>query len=106
MSKRRREFPSTPGGSAVYENDDEWIQAMVSYVKNPTEESSLMPGAHEKFGLMPALPLPDEDLKQIADFLRHAELQKPGWYDQHYTEEHGSGGPQKMRRGRASTATE
>ena len=90
----------------VYENDDEWIQAMVNYVQKPTKESSLMPGAHEKFGLMPSLPLPDEDLKQIADFLRHADLQKPGSYDQHYTEEHGSGGPQKMRRGKPATAKE
>ena len=89
-----------------YEDDAEWIQAVVDYVKKPTEEASLMPGARIKFGIMPALPLPDEDLKQIADFLRHADLQKPGWYDQHYKEEHGSGGPQKMRRGQPSTATE
>lgn len=61
----------------TYDDDKAWIDAVVSYVQKPSIEASIMPGAQKKFGLMPALPLPEEDLRAIAEFLRTTDFKHP-----------------------------
>ena len=68
----------------------ERVDAIVSYTLNPDEENALMPGAINKFGPMARMPLPEDQLMQIAIYLSIAEFEKPGGYDKHYAEEHGS----------------
>lgn len=54
----------------VYENRTDAVSAMVSFMKNPTEEkSALGPGAIERFGLMPPMSLSDEELETVAAWL-------------------------------------
>jgi hypothetical protein len=48
-----------------------------------------MPGAIRKFGLMPAFPLPDEELQAVAEFLYDSDMSLPDWYKEHYAAEHG-----------------
>lgn len=48
-------------------------QAIVTWVKAPDPQKSLMPGAIQKFKIMPPFPLPDEDLEAIATYLFHAD---------------------------------
>ncbi len=47
-------------------------QAIVNWAKAPEARKSHMPGAIQKFKLMPPLPLPDEDLDAIAAYLYSA----------------------------------
>jgi hypothetical protein len=68
----------------------ERVDAIISYTKRPTVEDALMPGAIQRFGQMSPMPLPDDQLRQIAIYLSVGEFAKPGWYDAHYAEEHGS----------------
>ncbi len=49
-----------------YPQKEDFIRAVRQWVKKPTVEKSLMPGARKKFGLMPAFPYPDEDLEKMA----------------------------------------
>lgn len=49
-------------------------KAIVDWTKEPDPAKSLMPGAISKFNLMPAMPLPDEDLEAIAAYLYSAEF--------------------------------
>lgn len=79
----------------AYPGKDEFVDAVAKWAKAPDKEKSLMPGALKKFGLMAALPLPDEQLRQIADYLYQNEFAKPGWYDRHYRAEHGNKKPNK-----------
>lgn len=66
----------------------ERVEAIHSFVKKPDPEKVLMPGAVKRFGVMMAMPLPDDQLKQIGIFLATGEFEEPVWYQAHYAEEH------------------
>lgn len=64
-----------------------FTEQLIAYVQQPDEDISRMPGARKRFGLMPALPLPEAQLTEIASYIYHGDLEKPGWFDQHFQEE-------------------
>jgi len=50
---------------------DQFERAQVfirDYVQSPDQNKALMPGAVQRFGLMPALPLPDEVLNKVSHY--------------------------------------
>lgn len=60
---------------------EEFIKDFMSFLENPSEDISKMPGAIRNFGLMPYQKFPQEALEQIADYLyEHNPLDetKPG----------------------------
>ena len=73
----------------AYPRRDDFINYIVQWVKQPDASRSLMPGAVRRFGVMPALPYPDEQVRKIATFLYDTDLKIPGWYREHYEAEHG-----------------
>lgn len=60
---------------------------LVRFVQRPNPDYSKMPGARRRFGLMPALPLPDEELEAIAAFIFYTDLDAPEWFEAHQKEE-------------------
>ena len=70
-------------------NKQEFVNAIVNWVPEPSNENALMPGAIRRFGLMPALPLSEQDLTAIAEFIYDEKFDKPDWYQKHYKSEHG-----------------
>ena len=62
---------------------DEFTKEMIDFICNPSEEKSKMKGAIEKFNLMPQLSYQEEDLKKIAAYLYHTELEHPKGHQQH-----------------------
>lgn len=60
-------------------NKEEFIDNMVSFIKNPTEETSKMPNAIEEFGLMPYQFYPENTLRQIADYMFDSEIEVAEW---------------------------
>lgn len=59
-----------------------FIEKMVQFVNNPTEQNSMMPGAVRNFGLMPKLMYNEEDLKLIAGYIYDNNLSSPEWLAQ------------------------
>ena len=54
----------------LYGNKEDAVNAMVSFMKTPdASKSVLMPRVIERFGLMPAMSLPDEELEKVAGWL-------------------------------------
>jgi mono/diheme cytochrome c family protein len=74
----------------VHPEKVDFVRSVKTWVPAPTIEKSLMPGAVRRFNLMPPLALPEEDLEAIATFLYEANLREPGWYHEHYRQEHGA----------------
>ncbi len=72
-----------------YTSKEEFIAAMVQWAKNPSEEKSNMPGAVNKFGLMPYQFFPEETIVQIADYMFDNEIEEPEWFEAHYKQMHG-----------------
>jgi hypothetical protein len=57
-----------------YKNKEDFIRAVTEWVKNPSEDKSIMKGAVKRFGLMPAFPYPDDELRKIAEALYNLPL--------------------------------
>ncbi len=57
-----------------YPAKEDFINAVVAIVKNPSEEKTLMPGAVKKFKLMPKLIYTDEELKLIAETIYNLDF--------------------------------
>ncbi len=73
------------------DNKKDFVNAVVNWVQNPTEDKALMLGAVKRFKVMPKLPLPTEDLNKIAEYLYDNEVEKPDWMDAHMKEMQGKG---------------
>lgn len=78
---------------------EEFVEAMVEWSKNPSEESSKIPGAVKKFGLMPYQFFPEETTRQIADYMFDNEIEEPEWFGKHYAEMHGDRPGMKGKKG-------
>ena len=59
-----------------YTSQEDFTEHLISFVQNPSVDASIMPGALEKFGLMPKQQFPLEALNQIADYLYNTDLSK------------------------------
>ena len=66
-----------------------FVERIVSWVKEPRLEDALMPGAIRRFGLMPKLDIPENEVRLIAEYLYDGKPDLPEWYIRHYEEEHG-----------------
>jgi len=56
---------------------EEFLQAFTSWVKNPSEATSKMPGAIRNFGLMPYTPYPDSIVRKIGEYLYLNDVESP-----------------------------
>lgn len=76
-----------------YNTEEAFVSAVVRWLEEPSEDKALMPGAVSKFGLMPPVDLTDDERLALGQFLFNAKFDIPGWYEEHYREEHGEAPP-------------
>lgn len=57
--------------------EESFVNALVDFVSHPTEEKALMKRAVKKLGLMPALPLGEETLGNIAAYIYETDFDAP-----------------------------
>jgi cytochrome c553 len=81
-----------------YNNEEDFVNAIWEFTKEPDENKALMKGAISKFGLMPYVPYKEEDIKAIASYIYNNELEKPEWFDDHVKEKHGNKEHKKGKR--------
>ena len=73
---------------------------LVSWINNPSEEKSKMPGALRKFGIMPLQPFPEDKIKLIAEYIYDYEIDEPDWFEEHYQKGRGNGRGKGMGKGK------
>ncbi len=73
----------------AFPNREDFIQTIVDWVEEPNTDTSLMPGAIKKFGLMPKLPYSESDVRNAAEYIYDTDFVLPKWYKKHYKEKHG-----------------
>lgn len=61
----------------AFEDQETFVQAIIDWAKNPTEEKALMKRPVKKLGLMAPMPLPDAMLKSIGTYLYEEEFAPP-----------------------------
>jgi mono/diheme cytochrome c family protein len=57
--------------------EKEFVENVVAYALNPSEDKSRMPGALNKFGLMPKTKFDEQEVRKIAKYLFYGELLHP-----------------------------
>lgn len=70
--------------STTFEN---FRDQLVDFVNDPSEKNAQMPGAIDKFGLMPQLSFDTAVSEQIAYYIYHSPLEAPDWFEQNYKSE-------------------
>lgn len=60
-----------------FENQQEFVDAIVKFVSQPTNEGALMKHPIKKLGLMPALPLGEDKLTKIATYIYEENFEPP-----------------------------
>jgi cytochrome c553 len=66
---------------------DAFSADLIAFVQNPSAASSKMPGAVEKFGVMPKMEFSEKDLLDIAAYIFESELEEPEWFEERYQQE-------------------
>jgi len=75
-----------------YNNKADFVEGVVAWGLNPTEETALMKGAVKEFNIMPKPATKEADIKTIAAFMYDNELEQPEWFAEHFKKMHGEGG--------------
>ena len=73
----------------AYPKKEEFVSAVVKWLEEPNEAASLMPGAISRFELMPQIEVSADDAEKIAEYIHAGDFNEPGWYKEHYKQEHG-----------------
>jgi mono/diheme cytochrome c family protein len=66
---------------------EEFTSALISFLNNPSEEKSKMPGAVKRFNVMPKMNFSEAQIRSIATYIFYSELEKPDWFEKHYQQE-------------------
>ena len=74
----------------AYSKRDTFVQLIIDWVEEPDTAITLMPGAVNKFGLMPKLPYKKEEVRKIAEYIYDTDIKLPEWYRKHYKQKHGT----------------
>lgn len=79
-SEDRMMAPTMVAVKMHYISDDtskeDFVNAMVAWAKSPSKETSKMPSAVAKFGLMPYQFFPENTIRQIADYMYDNEIEE------------------------------
>jgi cytochrome c553 len=65
----------------------QFTKDLIAFMKKPSANTSKMPNAVKRFGVMPTMSFSDEQLKKIAAYIYDADLEKPTWFEQHHQAE-------------------
>ena len=71
-----------------YNSEKDFVDAIVSYAKNPSKLKALMKGAVNKFGVMPQQNFSKKDLQKIAKYIYSNPIHEPEWFKEHFKQEH------------------
>lgn len=74
-----------------YPSEEEFVDAVVAFAKDPKEENALMRGAVQQFKVMPLQTFDENNLRSIATYIYNNDIEKPEWFDAHFEEEHPDG---------------
>ncbi len=73
----------------AHPDKESFVKAITSWLEKQSPEKSLMPGAIQKFKLMPPLSVPKEDAEKIAAYLYAGNIEVPEGFEKHEQEMHG-----------------
>lgn len=64
----------------AYSPEESFISNFIDFINNPAESKTQMPDAISSYGLMPKLSFKEEELRLIAEYLYHHDMESEEWY--------------------------
>ena len=68
---------------------EQFTEDLASFLNDPSEEKSKMPGALRRFNLMPKMSFSDDHISKIATYMYYTDIEQPDWFEEHYKQEKG-----------------
>lgn len=75
----------------TFATQKEFVDRIVTFASNPTDEKAIFTGPVRRFGLMPKAPASEEELQIIAAYLYENDVAEPVWFEEHHQQKHGKG---------------
>ncbi|MDF0714532.1 DUF3365 domain-containing protein [Muricauda sp. 334s03] len=72
-----------------YANREAFVEAIMAFVKSPSEDHAQMRGAVRRFGLMPAQQFPQGGVRRIAEYMYDYQIEEPDWFQAHWMDRRG-----------------
>lgn len=73
-----------------YPDKEAFVKAMVAYVSDPENGTTLIPGAVKRFGRMPSTFLKDFEIQAIVEYIYDNKIEMPTWFPEHFEKMHGT----------------
>ncbi len=80
-----------------YTTKEEFVNHIVQFVENPTEDNAIMYGAVNRFKVMPKQVFPEGVVEKIANYMYEYQIEEPVWFKEHWES---SGNGQGRRKGK------
>lgn len=72
-----------------YQEREAFVNAIMAFVKSPSEDKTQMRGAVRRFGLMPAQQFPENEVRKIAEYMFDYHIEEPEWFKAHWMDRKG-----------------
>ncbi len=79
---------------------DEFINEILAWTGKPSLQKAKMRGAVDRFGVMPYLAFPKDNIKEIAEYIYDYEIDEPDWFEEHYQKGRGNRQGKGMGKGK------
>ncbi len=66
-----------------------FVDKVTDFVMEPNNQKALMQGPVMRFGVMPDMPLNEQQVRKIASYIFDNEIEEPIWFPSHFAEKHG-----------------
>ncbi len=70
-----------------FQSENAFYLAISEYISAPSKKNAFVQGAYKKYGAMPKMEFSAEELKAVAHYLYHAEIESSNWYSESYPKE-------------------
>lgn len=72
-----------------YKEKETFVNKMTDFIMYPTNQKAIMQGPVMKFGVMPDMPMEEEQVRQIVSYLFDNEIEEPAWFAEYFKKRHG-----------------
>lgn len=80
----------------LYEDEKEFVEAIVAWTIDPIAEKALMRGAVDRFKVMPKQLFDENEMRQLAIYMYQNDLSEPTWFAAHQKEMHSTRGKRRQ----------
>lgn len=72
-----------------YPEKQEFVDQVTDFVMNPNNQKALLQGPVMQFGVMPEMPLNEQQVRSIVTYIYDNKIEEPEWFPSYFENKHG-----------------